>query len=221
MPFLCFPVWFTPVEENVIMKAKTESRKSKIYRIEKRIIDVLLSTLFLLLIAPVFVVIAIGIKLSGPGPIFFRQRRIGFAGKEFTYLKFRTMTFDAPELGTGPIFALKNDPRITPFGRFLRMTALDELPALFSVLKGEMSIVGPRPSLPLEVNHYSEEQQKRLKAKPGLTGYWQTFGRERGISDPNQMIEMDLEYLRKQSLWLDLKIIGKTFWMSFSSKGAY
>lgn len=203
------------------MKAKAESRKNKIYRIEKRIIDVLLSTLFLLLIAPVSVVIAIGIKLSGPGPIFFRQRRIGFAGKEFTYLKFRTMTFDAPELGTGPIFALKNDPRITPFGRFLRMTALDELPALFSVLKGEMSIVGPRPSLPLEVNHYSEEQRKRLNAKPGLTGYWQTFGRERGISDPNQMTEMDLEYLRKQSLWLDLKIIWKTFWMSFSSKGAY
>ncbi|HUU41062.1 MAG TPA: sugar transferase [Desulfatiglandales bacterium] len=203
------------------MKAKVESRKNKIYRIEKRIIDVLLSSLSLVVMSPVFIVISIGVKLSGSGPVIYQQWRVGFAGQLFTYRKFRTMTSDASELGTGPIFKLKNDPRITPFGRFLRMTALDELPAFLSVLKGEMSIVGPRAPLPLEVNHYSEEQRKRLEAKPGLTGYWQTFGRERGISDLNQIIEMDLEYLRKQSLWLDLKIIGKTFWMSLSSKGAY
>lgn len=203
------------------MKVKAESRRNKIYRIEKRIIDVLLSSLILVLASPVLLGIAIGIKLRDPGPILFLQRRIGFAGKEFTYRKFRTMICDATKLSTGPIFKLENDPRITPFGRFLRMTALDELPALFSVLKGDMSIVGPRPCLPLEVNHYSEEQRKRLKAKPGLTGYWQTFGREKGISDLNQMIEMDLEYLRKQSLRLDLKIIWKTFWMSLLSKGAY
>lgn len=202
------------------MKAGNESRK-KLYRIEKRIIDLLISCLFLISIGPLLVIIAIVIKLKSPGPIFFKQRRVGLAGKEFSYLKFRTMTFNAHELSTGPIFMLQKDPRITPFGRFLRMTALDELPALFSVIKGDMSLVGPRPSFPLEVNHYSGEQRKRFDGKPGLTGYWQTFGRERGISNPSQVIEMDLEYLTKQSLWLDLKIIWKTFVMSFSSRGAY
>lgn len=203
------------------MNVKTKSKKKKIYKIEKRIFDVLLSTLFLIVTMPTFLFIFIGVKLSGPGPICFRQRRIGHAGKQFDYLKFRTMRIDAVELRTGPVFALKNDPRITPFGRFLRRTSLDELPALFSVLKGDMSFVGPRPPLPLEVKHYSERQRKRLSVKPGITGYWQTFGREKGITDPNEMIEMDLEYLRNQSLWLDLKIIGRTVLMSFASKGAY
>jgi putative colanic acid biosynthesis UDP-glucose lipid carrier transferase len=171
--------------------------------------------------SPLFVIIALGVKLSSPGPIFFHQRRIGLHGKEFTILKFRTMSANAIEFRIGPVWELQDDPRITPFGRYLRETSLDELPQLVSVLKGDMSVVGPRPSLPLDVKHYSEEQRKRFDAKPGMTGYWQTFGRERGITDPNKMIEMDLEYLRKQSLWLDLKIIAKTIVIGFSNKSAY
>jgi len=205
----------------VIMKETSESKRNKIFKTEKRLFDILLSTLFVILFAPLFLIIAMAIKFTSPGPIFYQLRRVGLDEKEFNYLKFRTMTDDATELSTGPIFALKNDPRITPIGRFLRKTALDELPAVYSVLKGDMSFVGPRPSHSFELEHYSKEQKKRFRIKPGLTGYWQTFGRLNGVTDPYEMIEMDLEYLRRQSLWLDLKIISKTVWMSFSSRGAY
>jgi len=131
------------------------------------------------------------------------------------------MRIDAIEQNTGAVFFLRNDSRITPIGRFLRKTALDELPSFFSVLIGDMSVIGPRPAFPLEINHYSVEQRKRLSVKPGITGYWQTFGRESGVTDLNKMIEMDLEYIENRSFWLDLKILFKTFWMSLSSKGAY
>jgi len=203
------------------MNVQKKIDKNIVSRINKRIFDVLVSTLFLLGVAPVFIIISICIKISGPGPIIFKQWRIGLDGKQFDYLKFRTMKIDAIDLQTSPVFALKNDFRITTFGAFLRMTSLDELPALISVLKGDMSIVGPRPSLPLEIKHYSSEQKKRFNIKPGITGYWQTFGREKGVNDLNDMIKMDLEYLGKQSFWLDLKIIGRTIWMGFLGKSAY
>jgi len=203
------------------MTAQKEITKNMLFRIIKRTFDILISTFALLVIVPILIIIVIGIKMSGPGPIFFRQRRIGLAGKQFDFVKFRTMKIDATELRTGPVFALKNDPRITPIGAFLRLTSIDELPQFISVLKGDMSIVGPRPSLPLEIKHYTDEQKKRFNVKPGITGYWQTFGREKGVHDLDNMIEMDLEYIRKQSLWLDLNIIGKTILMGLLKKGAY
>lgn len=203
------------------MKAKAESKRNSMYRIEKRIFDILLSSLSLIVLAPLFLFIAIGVKLTGPGPVFFRMRRLGLDGKEIHYWKFRTMMLDAIEQGIGLVFLLQMDSRITRFGRFLRMTSLDELPTLIAVLKGDMSFVGPRPALPLEVEHYSQKQRQRLSVKPGLTGYWQTFGREKGIDDLDRMVEMDLEYLQNQSLRLDLKIIGRTILMSSLSKGAY
>jgi lipopolysaccharide/colanic/teichoic acid biosynthesis glycosyltransferase len=194
---------------------------NKMYRVGKRISDILSSALALILMLPLLLVITICIKISSPGPVFFMQRRIGLHGKEFRFLKFRTMRIDAIEQNTGAVFFLRNDSRITPIGRFLRKTALDELPSFFSVLIGDMSVIGPRPAFPLEINHYSVEQRKRLSVKPGITGYWQTFGRESGVTDLNKMIEMDLEYIENRSFWLDLKILFKTFWMSLSSKGAY
>jgi len=203
------------------MKAGEKSIKNKLFKIEKRLFDLALSMVFLITLAPLFCVVAIGIKFTSSGPIFFRQRRIGLAGKEYICLKFRTMTVDATEVHSGPVFAMQNDPRITPFGIFLRKTAIDELPALISVLKGDLSIVGPRSSFPLEIKHYTEEQKKRFCMKPGLTGYWQTYGRENGVTDFHKMIEMDLEYIKIRSLWLDLKIIFKTVGMSLSSRGAY
>lgn len=203
------------------MSSKTRRGENLSYKLEKRLFDVVLSTLFLILQAPVFLFIALAIKLEGPGPIFFVQRRVGLNGKEFEILKFRTMQVKAVEFATRPIFALRDDPRITRVGAFLRRTSLDELPQLINVLKGDMSLVGPRPPLPLEVNHYSSEQAERLKIRPGVTGYWQVFGRELGISDPKKMIEMDLEYAHQQSLLLDLKIIAKTFQMAMLRKSAY
>lgn len=203
------------------MTVNDKSNKAKIYAVKKRIFDVLFSFLTLIIVAPIFLAIAIGIKLSGPGPVLFKQIRTGLNGKNFVYLKFRTMRQDAIEQKTRPIWALRSDPRITSFGTLLRKTALDELPVLLSVLKGDMSVVGPRPALMLEIEHYTEEQRKRLNIKPGLTGYWQTFGRVKGIYDANRMIEMDLEYASQQSFLLDLKIIAKTVWMGLSRKAAY
>lgn len=203
------------------MKARPQSERNRIYRMQKRLFDVVFSSLSLIVLSPILLIVAIGIKLSGPGPIFSRHRLIGLNGKEFALLKFRTMTIDATEQSTGPAFTIENDPRITAFGRLLRRTYLDELPALLSVLRADMSYVGPRPAVPLEVRHYSEGQRLRLSLKPGITGYWQTFGRERGITDLDREIEMDIEYLKKQSLSLDLKIIGKTLAMSLRSGGAY
>lgn len=203
------------------MTAKSGIRKKVMFRIVKRSFDIFFSLFSLLLFAPVLIIIAICIKMSGPGPIFYRYKRIGLAGKEIYPLKFRTMKIDAIEFQTGPVWAIKTDPRITPLGAFLRSTALDELPQLISVLEGDMSIIGPRPALPLEIKHYTDDQKKRFNVRPGITGYWQTYGREKGIHDLNNMIEMDLEYIEKQSLWLDLKIIGKTIFMGLLKKGAY
>jgi lipopolysaccharide/colanic/teichoic acid biosynthesis glycosyltransferase len=147
--------------------------------------------------------------------------RVGLNGKLFGYLKFRTMRVEATELSTGPVFQLDSDPRITRLGVFLRRTSIDELPALFNVISGDMSIVGPRAALPLEVEHYSEKQRKRLELKPGLTGYWQVFGREKEKFTFDEMIAMDLEYLDKHSLLLDLKILVCTVVMALRSRSAY
>lgn len=203
------------------MASPKKSWKVKTYFAMKRFLDLLFAILNLFICAPLLLSIALAIKLDSPGPIFFRQVRVGLRGKIFGYLKFRTMHIEATNIPTGPVFKIASDPRITRVGRFLRRTALDELPALINVLYGDISLVGPRPAFSFEVEHYSQEQLKRLCIKPGITGYWQVFGRKEGIFDLKKMIEMDLEYVERRSLALDFKILLRTILMGIQSRSAY
>ena len=184
----------------------------------KRSIDVLLSAGALLLLSPVIVGVAVTIRLVDGPPVLFRQVRVGLHGRPFTVLKFRTMVSNAEDLypqlqglseTRGPAFKMANDPRITALGRFLRRTSLDELPQLWNVLRGEMSIVGPRPAPPREVGGYSIWHRRRLSMKPGITGLWQVGGR-RPDEDFDQRAGLDLDYIDRWSLWLDLKIMART-----------
>lgn len=184
----------------------------------KSCIDYSVAAFSVVLGAPVFLVLALLVKLTSKGPIFFSQERAGLNGRRFKVHKFRTMVVNAEELKEtlleanemdGPVFKMKKDPRITPIGRFLRKTSLDELPQLFNVLKGEMSLVGPRPPLPSEVEKYRLWQRRRLSMKPGLTCIWQVSGRN-NISFEEWM-NMDLEYIDNWSLKLDLKLLLLTF----------
>ncbi len=184
----------------------------------KRIIDVFLSLNLLLLLLPLFVLIALAIKLSDPGPVFFRQERAGLKGQTFKIFKFRTMVVDAEKKGAG-VFVEEKDPRITRVGKLLRHTSLDELPQLINIFKGEMSLVGPRPTLPYQVENYDERQMKRLEVKPGVTGWAQVNGRS-ALTWPER-IELDLWYLEKWSLWLDFKIILLTFKVILSKSNLY
>ncbi len=183
----------------------------------KRIIDVTLSGLLLVIGAPLFNLIALGIKLTSRGPIFFKQMRCGLNGRKFAILKFRTMVQDAEALKTtvdhmnemsGPVFKARNDPRITRFGKFLRKFSLDEFPQLINVLKGDMSIVGPRPPIPDEVAQYGLWQRRRLSMKPGITCLWQVNGRNTIGFD--EWTKLDLQYIDNWSLILDLKILLRT-----------
>ncbi|HVR28464.1 MAG TPA: sugar transferase [Thermoanaerobaculia bacterium] len=182
----------------------------------KRVIDVALSTLLLILCAPFLAMVAIAIWWEDRGPAFYRQERMGIDGKSFHLWKLRSMRHDA-EASTGPIWAIRDDPRRTRIGRFLRRTSLDELPQLWNVLVGEMSLVGPRPPLPYEVELYDERQRRRLTVKPGLTGLWQVSGRNR-ISY-RDMCELDLEYIRRWSHALDALILLRTLPVVFLNSG--
>ncbi|TMF33955.1 MAG: sugar transferase [Chloroflexi bacterium] len=183
----------------------------------KRLVDVVASVLGLAVLSPVLAVIAIAIKLDGGGPVFFHQRRVGLNGRPFEVWKFRSMTIDAearlPAIRygneiVGHAFKLSNDPRVTRVGRFLRRTSLDELPQLWNVLVGQMSLVGPRPPLPAEVRDYDLWHRRRLSMKPGITGLWQVRARRAPRFD--QWVAADLEYIDRWSLWLDLKILFRT-----------
>ncbi|MCR4337701.1 MAG: sugar transferase [Candidatus Omnitrophica bacterium] len=194
----------------------------------KRILDVFLAGTALILLSPVMAVLTILIKTTSPGPAFFKQRRCGLSGRWFDLYKFRTMDQDAEtKLETlrqhnvmdGPVFKMENDPRITKVGKFLRKTSLDELPQLLNVLKGEMSLVGPRPPLPKEVKKYDDWQRRRLSMRPGITCIWQVSGRNQ-ITDFNQWMRMDMDYIDRWSLQLDLMILLKTIPAVFSGKGA-
>jgi len=184
----------------------------------KRAVDVLVSGAGLLILTPLFAVVAALIRTTSPGPIFFRQTRCGLNGRQFTLYKFRSMVIDAEakqaqlrhlnEL-SGPVFKLTNDPRLTGIGRWIRKTSVDELPQLYNVFKGEMSLVGPRPPIPKEVAEYKPWQRRRLSMRPGITGQWQVSGRNH-ITDFDTWMRLDLEYIDRWSLMLDIKILLKT-----------
>ncbi|WYD79764.1 MAG: sugar transferase [Candidatus Electrothrix gigas] len=183
----------------------------------KALMDYIGAASGLIMLAPFFLIIAVAIKLTSDGPIFFLQERSGVYGRIFPLIKFRTMVENAEELKkeleqdnevSGPVFKVTNDPRITPIGRFLRKTSLDELPQLINVLRGEMSLVGPRPPIPSEVAQYQSWQRRRLSMKPGLTCIWQVSGRNN--IDFERWMRMDLEYIDNWSLLLDIKILCKT-----------
>jgi lipopolysaccharide/colanic/teichoic acid biosynthesis glycosyltransferase len=185
--------------------------------------------LALIALAPVFVLIASIVRYDG-GPAFFRQQRVGKGGRTFWFYKFRSMVVDAEARRAGlalwnrhgpdgVTFKLKHDPRVTPVGRFLRRTSLDELPQLWNVLKGDMSLVGPRPALPSEVACYTTGQSRRLAVPPGLTCLWQVCGRAE-LSFEEQ-VRLDLEYISRRSLWLDLDLLARTVPAVVGGRGAY
>jgi exopolysaccharide biosynthesis polyprenyl glycosylphosphotransferase len=197
----------------------------------KRAVDFVLSVLLAIVLSPVMGAIAIAIKLTSSGPVLFRQKRLGLEGEPFTLLKFRTMRADAEQIlrDTPSLHAkyLQNnfklpkgeDPRLTPLGKFLRATSLDELPQLFNVLIGEMSLVGPRPIVPNEAAEYGDSAMLFMSAKPGMTGHWQVSGRSE-IAEYRKRIELDLEYIRDQSLGKDLEILLRTVPAVLRRKGA-
>jgi exopolysaccharide biosynthesis polyprenyl glycosylphosphotransferase len=199
------------------------------YLVTKRIMDIVLSSVGIIFLFPVFALVSILIKLEDPkGPVFFAQMRIGKNEKPFKMYKFRSMVTNAEELLeklldkneiSGAMFKMKDDPRITRIGKFIRKTSIDELPQLFNVLRGDMSLVGPRPPLPREVEDYTSYDKQRLLVTPGCTGLWQVSGRNSvGFSE---MVELDLQYIRESSFLNDIKIIMKTVLVLFGSKDAF
>ncbi|UQZ75696.1 multidrug MFS transporter [Niallia circulans] len=199
------------------------------YLVMKRAVDIIGSFCGLVVLSIFFVIIAILIKLEDPkGKVFFKQIRVGKDGKEFFMYKFRSMASDAEERlkelltlneVSGAMFKMKDDPRVTKVGKFIRKTSVDELPQLINVLKGEMSLVGPRPPLPREVAEYSAYDKQRLLVTPGCTGLWQVSGRSNvGFEE---MVELDLRYIKERSILFDTKIILKTVLVLFGSKNAF
>lgn len=198
-----------------------------VYYFFKRIMDVICSLSGLMFLMPIFCIVGILIKLESKGPVFFAQERVGKNGEGFKMYKFRSMVVNAEELKeklhgknemSGPMFKMKNDPRVTRIGKFIRKTSIDELPQLFNVLKGEMSLVGPRPSLPKEVVKFDDWMMERLDVKPGLTCYWQVSGRN--DIDFEDWMQLDIRYVQQQSLLIDIKLVIKTFSVLIGDKHA-
>lgn len=213
--------------ESFELPMRIEPKKVR-YAFAKRVADIFVSFSLLLLLLPLFIVLSIAVKLSGPGPVFYKSTRIGLCGRPFTFIKFRSMRTDADkqlqELAQqnekdGPIFKMKSDPRITKIGAFLRKYSLDELPQLWSVFTGEMSIVGPRPPIPREVAQYDDYAIQRLTVKPGITCYWQIMGRSRLSFE--EWMDLDHKYLRDMSFWTDCMILIKTPIAVVKGDGAY
>lgn len=204
------------------------AKESILYSVTKRLIDIVGSLCGIILLSPLFLIVAILIKLEDPkGKVFFAQERNGKYPKTFKMYKFRSMVHNAEDLlkdlmdrneQTGPVFKINDDPRITKVGKFIRKTSIDELPQLFNVLKGDMSLVGPRPPIPHEVEQYNSYQIQRLAVKPGLTCIWQVSGRNNIGFD--EWVEMDIEYIKTRNLWLDIKLIFKTVGVLFGDDNA-
>lgn len=194
----------------------------------KRLTDIVGALALLIVLSPVMLAAAAAVRLTSRGPVLFRQDRVGKNGEHFSMLKFRSMRIDAEDRladvfalneQTGPVFKAKDDPRITRVGRILRRCSIDEMPQLFHVLSGSMSLVGPRPALPSEVEHYTPYAQQRLLAKPGLTCIWQVNGRS--TIDFETWVEMDLDYIEQWSLRSDMKLLAETLPAVLSGDGAY
>lgn len=198
------------------------------YSIFKRMLDIFGAIMGIVILSPILLVVAILIKLESKGKVLFTQKRVGLNRKEFKIYKFRSMVSNAEDLRinleeknemSGPMFKMKNDPRITKVGKFIRKTSIDELPQLINVLKGDMSLVGPRPSLPSEVMNFEPWMLKRLEIKPGLTCYWQVSGRNSiGFEE---WMKLDVKYVDEMSIWTDVKLIFKTLLVLFGDRNAY
>jgi lipopolysaccharide/colanic/teichoic acid biosynthesis glycosyltransferase len=214
-------------EINIEILDKCIYDKATSYYIVKRIIDILGSIFGIIIFSPVFIFLYFAIKLESKGPVFFSQQRVGKNGQLFYMYKFRSMVVNAEEQlkhlkdkneMSGPMFKIKDDPRITKIGKFIRKTSIDELPQLFNIIKGEMSFVGPRPNLPREVEQFSDRHKIKLLAKPGLTCYWQVMGRNN--IDFEEWMELDIQYLKDRNTWIDVKLIFKTFLVLFGDGNA-
>ncbi|WP_455537655.1 sugar transferase [Terrisporobacter sp.] len=207
---------------------KIKPKEGVVYLFCKRAMDIIGSLAGIILLSPLLLIVAIAIKIEDPkGSIFFAQKRCGKDNKLFPMYKFRSMVSNAEELleelmehneMDGPVFKIKDDPRITKVGKFIRKTSIDELPQLFNILAGDMSIVGPRPAIAHEVAEYNDYQMQRLLVKPGLTCIWQVSGRNSIGFD--EWVDMDLEYIGKRSLWMDIKLIFKTVGVLFGDEHA-
>ena len=198
------------------------------YAAAKRAFDLAAGGVILLLLVPVIPVVALMIRLDSEGPVFYRQERVGRGGRRFMFYKFRSMRVDSDRLRgelesrnelSGPVFKMKNDPRVTAVGFFLRRSSLDEIPQIFNVLKGDMSIVGPRPPLPGEVARYEAWHRRRLEVKPGITCLWQVTGRSQVEFD--EWMRLDIEYMSRRSMRTDLMIFLKTIPAVIARRGAY
>ncbi|WDF04901.1 sugar transferase [Shouchella hunanensis] len=217
-----------PVEKGQL-KEELHINGSRFYLVSKRFIDIIASLLGIIILSPLFLFIALLIKKEDPkGSVFFKQVRVGKDGKEFYMYKFRSMVSNAEELlndllknneVSGHMFKMKDDPRVTKIGKFIRKTSIDELPQLLNVLKGDMSLVGPRPPLTREVAEYSNYHKQRLSVKPGCTGVWQVSARNNvGFEE---MVEMDIRYMKERNTYFDLIIIFRTVLVLIKPNGAY
>ena len=229
-----------PGAEEVPLHLDDLSRPKKVQKVLKRTMDLLGAMVALILASPIMLFTALAVKLTSPGPVIFKQIRLGEKGNRFNFYKFRSMYYNTDDRihreyveklikgehdklnqgdPTKPLYKIRRDPRVTPVGRIIRKFSIDELPQLFNVLRGEMSLVGPRPPLPYEVEKYDSWHLRRiLEVKPGITGLWQVAGRSRTSFD--DMVRLDLRYAQSWSLWLDLKILLKTFGAVLFPQGA-
>jgi exopolysaccharide biosynthesis polyprenyl glycosylphosphotransferase len=199
------------------------------YALCKRALDITVATLGLLILSPMLLLVFLAIRLDSPGPVLFSQPRVGAGGKPFRCWKLRSMYRDAEsrkatlmsanEMEGGVLFKMKKDPRVTRVGRFLRKASIDELPQLWNVFNGDMSLVGPRPPLPGEYEQYTAHEKQRLQVKPGITCFWQVSGRS-DLPFPEQ-VRLDLHYAEVRSLWVDLKILARTVPAVLFARGAY
>lgn len=216
------------INANADISSIIEEKQNRfLYSTSKRLLDIIGSLFGLILLSPILIITGILIKLESKGPIIFSQKRVGLNKKEFKMYKLRSMVCNAEELKdklkdknemSGPMFKIKDDPRITKVGKFIRKTSIDELPQLINVLKGDMSLVGPRPSLPNEVNAFEPWMLKRFEVKPGLTCYWQVMGRNN--IDFEEWMKLDIRYVCERNFVLDIKLIFKTFFVLFGDENA-
>lgn len=219
----------TPTQAMLPVYIHTTTGPSAAYSTAKRLLDIAVALAMLVVLAPLLLIVALCVKLTDGGPVFFRQKRVGLNGRVFDFIKFRSMIIDAESRKAELLklnmhhnsitFKMCRDPRVTWVGRILRKTSIDELPQMWNVLVGEMTLVGPRPAVVGEVQKYTVRERRRLAVLPGMTCIWQVSGR--ADLDFQQQVELDVRYIRERSMWLDLKLMLLTIPAVLSGKGAY